>query len=267
MLGKLIKYEFKATGRLLIPLYGALIIFAFINKIFMGDFFHNKDTILGNLPQGIAILAYIATMVAIFVVTVFIIIQRYRTNLLCDEGYLMNTIPVKSWENILSKLIVALVWSIASGVVSVISIIILAYEKGLFTKIITTIPVFFNDVNKIAGTQGFLIILEIILMMIINLVFSILMIYASLSIGSLFQKQKILASFGAFIVLNIATNTIASMIQLPLMLGLDLTGIMNNSEITVVSIFIVVMLGISILFSVVYFIISNYILNKKLNLD
>ena len=267
MLGKLIKYEFKATGRLLIPLYGALIIFAFISKIFMRDFFYNNDTILGNLPQIIAILVYVGIMVAIFVVTVFIIIQRYRTNLLCDEGYLMNTIPVKSWENILSKLIVALAWSIASIVVSVISIIILAYKKGLFTKIITTIPVFFNDVNKIAGTQGFLIILEIILMMIINLVFSILMIYASLSIGSLFQKQKILASFGAFIVLNIATNTIASMVQLPLMLGLDLTGVMNNSEITAVSIFIGVMLGISILFSVVYFIISNYILNKKLNLD
>ena len=112
---------------------------------------------------------------------------------------------------------------------------------------------FFNDVNKIAGTQGFLIILEIILMMIINVVFSILMIYASLSIGSLFQKQKILASFGAFIVLNIATNIIASMVQLQLMLGLD--------------IFMGVMLGISILFSIAYFIISNYILNKKLNLD
>ena len=120
MLGKLIKYEFKATGRLLIPLYGALIIFAFINKIFMGDFLYNSDTILGNIPQILAILIYVGIMVAIFVVTVFIIIQRYRTNLLCDEGYLMNTIPVKPWENILSKLVVALVWSIASIVISVI---------------------------------------------------------------------------------------------------------------------------------------------------
>ena len=94
MLGKLIKYEFKATGRLLIPLYGALIIFAFISKIFMGDFLYNSDSILGNIPQILAILIYVGIMVAIFVVTVFIIIQRYRTNLLCDEGYLMNTIPV-----------------------------------------------------------------------------------------------------------------------------------------------------------------------------
>ena len=123
MLGKLIKYEFKATGRLLIPLYGALIIFAFISKIFMGDFLYNSDSILGNIPQILAILIYVGIMVAIFVVTVFIIIQRYRTNLLCDEGYLMNTIPVKPWKNIASKLIVALVWGIASGIVSIISVI------------------------------------------------------------------------------------------------------------------------------------------------
>ncbi len=31
MLGKLLKYEFRATGRLFLPLYGALVIFALIN--------------------------------------------------------------------------------------------------------------------------------------------------------------------------------------------------------------------------------------------
>ena len=34
MLRKLLKYEFKATSRILLPLYGALLIFALINKIF-----------------------------------------------------------------------------------------------------------------------------------------------------------------------------------------------------------------------------------------
>ena len=35
MLGKLLKYEFKATGRLVLPLYGALLVFGLINKIFL----------------------------------------------------------------------------------------------------------------------------------------------------------------------------------------------------------------------------------------
>ena len=36
MLGKLMKYEIKATARTLIPLYIALLAFAIINKIFIG---------------------------------------------------------------------------------------------------------------------------------------------------------------------------------------------------------------------------------------
>ena len=37
MLRKLMKYEFKATARMLLPLYGALIGFAIINKLFIGN--------------------------------------------------------------------------------------------------------------------------------------------------------------------------------------------------------------------------------------
>ncbi|WP_195986793.1 ABC transporter permease [Clostridium sp. D53t1_180928_C8] len=268
MLGKLMKYEFKATARILIPLYGALIIFALINKIFMGDFFNNNDTILGNLPRVIGMIVYISTMVAIFVVTLFIIIQRYRTNLLCDEGYLMNTIPVKPWKNILSKLIVALVWTIASGIVSIISVIILAYQKGIISEIISVIPEVFTSINTSIGANGILYCIELILMMLIGGLSSILMIYASLSIGSLFQKGKILASFGAFIVLNIATNIISTIIQVPTMLSFGYSG--TNLEGFPFEQLHMILIGSTIIvaaFAIIYFVISNYILSKKLNLE
>lgn len=269
MLGKLIKYEFKATGRILLPLYAALIIFAFINKIFMGDFFNNSDTFLGDLPRMIGMLVYIGTMVAIFVVTLFIIIQRYRTNLLCDEGYLMNTLPVKPWNNILSKLIVALVWSIVSGVVAIISIIILAYQKGLFLEIITLIPQLFREVTTVSGMNGLISILQFILMMFVGVVSSILMIYASLSIGSLFQKRKILASFGAFIVLNIVTNILSTIVQFPVIMKLNSTTTTNLYEFPflVVNTMMLIILITMIVLSIGYFVISNYILSKKLNLE
>lgn len=268
MLGKLIKYEFKATGRILLPLYGALIIFAFINKMFMGDFFNNTDTLLGNLPRVIGMLVYIGTMVAIFVVTLFIIIQRYRTNLLGDEGYLMNTIPVKPWKNIASKLIVALVWGIASGIVAIISIIILAYQKGLISDMLTVIPQLWRESHELIGMNIVLFSAEIILMMLISGISSILMIYASLSLGSLFQKRKILASFGAFIVLNIATNIIATVIQVPAMVSFDFTiSSLNEFPFFQFHMLLLMMAGVVFVFSIAYFLISNYILSKKLNLE
>ena len=39
MLGKLLKYEFKATGRILFPLYCVLLAFAVIIKLFILIFF------------------------------------------------------------------------------------------------------------------------------------------------------------------------------------------------------------------------------------
>lgn len=35
MLGKLMKYEFKATSRMLLPINGAMLLFALINRLFM----------------------------------------------------------------------------------------------------------------------------------------------------------------------------------------------------------------------------------------
>ena len=115
MLGKLLKYEFKATSRILLPLYGALLIFAFIVKIFIGTKLDgvNMD-FLGGIPAVVSIFTYGATMAAVFIVTIFIIIQRFYKNLLGDEGYLMNTLPVSTTSNISSKLISAIIWSLVS---------------------------------------------------------------------------------------------------------------------------------------------------------
>lgn len=268
MLGKLIKYEFKATSRILLPLYGALIVFAFINKLFMGDFFNNNDTFLGNLPRTIGMLVYISTMVATFVVTLFIIIQRYRTNLLSDEGYLMNTLPVKPSNNILSKLIVALVWTIVSGVIAVISIIILAYEKGLLLDIISSIPEFFNYIRYLAGNEGILTVIIMILFIFTWIIYSILIIYAALSIGSLFQKRKVLASFGGFILLIITTNIVLSIVSSQSMMKFE-SNLNNINKLTFKTMNTVMIITsiTMIVFSIGYFLISNYILSKKLNLE
>ena len=45
MLKKLLKYEFIATGRIFLPLYGALLIVAFIQRLFLNLNFVNLETI------------------------------------------------------------------------------------------------------------------------------------------------------------------------------------------------------------------------------
>lgn len=137
MLKKLMKYEVRATGRILLPLYGALIAFAILNKIF---FFGNVPLdkvnfeFLDGIPAAISIFAYGCIMAAVFIVTFFIIIQRFYKNLLGDEGYLMNTLPVATWKNISSKLIVAMLWTIISGFIAVFSIFIMVFNTETFSR-------------------------------------------------------------------------------------------------------------------------------------
>lgn len=211
MLGKLLKYEFKATSRILLPLYGALLIFAFIVKIFIGTKLDgvNMD-FLGGIPAVVSIFTYGATMAAVFIVTIFIIIQRFYKNLLGDEGYLMNTLPVSITSNICSKIIVAIFWSLISIFIAALSIIIMVYNPDLFKEFWPNLFMLFSEAHSRFGVSFPIIIIEFIFAGLFQLALNIMLIYASISIGHLLPKMKILGSFGAFIVLNIIMNTVVS---------------------------------------------------------
>ena len=56
-------------------------------------------------------------------------------NLLQNEGYLMNMLPVKSWQHITAKLIAAVVWSFVSVLVVIVSVLILSTLAVDFSSI------------------------------------------------------------------------------------------------------------------------------------
>ena len=139
MLRKLIKYEFKATGRSMLPMYLALLVLSIINKIFwvLGGVnnFIIADSFLGFI-SAVSIFLYILVFIVAMVITLIVIIQRFYKNLLRDEGYLMNTLPVTAVMNIASKLITAIIWLVICGVIAVVSILILAYSPDLLREVV-----------------------------------------------------------------------------------------------------------------------------------
>lgn len=262
MLRKLMKYEFKATGRILLPLYGALIAFSIINKLFIGTGSGRTNMdVLGGIPAMISIFAYGCTMAAVFIVTLFITIQRFYKNLLGDEGYLMNTLPVALWKNIASKLFIAMGWSFISGVVAIISILIMAYSPGMFGEFFEAIPSLFREVYNELGLSMYFFIIEIVIISLTSMASSITMIYASISIGHLFNKRRKLGAFGAFILLNIISNTIYGVLQINLFTDIFDSKILNIHGLLWLYIFI------SVIGMACYFAITNYILKNKLNLE
>jgi hypothetical protein len=266
MLGKLMKYEIKATGRTLIPLYIALLAFAAINKIFIGTGLTDKLKGFGGIPVILSIFGYGCTMAAVFIVTFFVIIQRFYKNLLGDEGYLMNTLPVTTITNITSKISIATFWTIISGIVAVLSIIIMAFTPSAFEQFFYEVFQALSEGYSKFGIQIYIVIIEVIIAIFIQFVKFIIMIYASISIGHLFNKHRILSSFGAFIILNLITTAISSAIGITFsFVGKPLFG--NLQSFTPIHLLLVSIILFNLVFFTAYFFITHYILKNKLNLE
>lgn len=265
MLRKLLKYELKATGRTFLPIFLTILIFAVINRSL-----NNIGTQTWQTPAVISMIFYIMLLVGMFIMTFVVMIQRFYKNLLSDEGYLMFTLPTLPWKHIVSKLLVSMLWIIASMIVTVISIIIIGYQPGMFADASREFAYLINQIYQYLGSSSYIFYVAIIINVILSLASSILLIYASIAIGHRFSKHKILASFGAFIVLNTLTQIVFAIFgSIPGLTALN-TGLNTNDPSGIISLMhLVLVLGTiySALICAAYFLITNYILHRRLNLE
>ncbi len=268
MLSKLLKYEIKATARIFLPLVAVLLIFAGINR--------TVSELSGNTmraPKIISMMLYISILIGVFVVTLVVMIQRFYKNLLTDEGYLMFTLPVKAWQHIVSKLAVSLMWTAVCSIASIISVVIIAADDVLTPQVIRAFVNGLKEFYNYLGTTAVLLTVEIILAAIASILSNMLLIYASIAMGHLANRYKILAGIGAFIALNTVPQIVLSIIG-TVAAGFGFSYNFNISSISEFSAVINFMHGVmwfSIVFNAVfaagYFLLTNLILTKRLNLE
>ena len=200
MLGKLLKYELKAMGRIMLPLYGAIlaasVVLAFSMRMTM-------TARMQSLLEKLAILSSIllvVTVAASIVVMVILTLQRFYKNLLGNEGYLMFTLPVTTADNILSKLISAMVWvllGIATGVgAGLLMIIITSSLPELMRELESVWKLLLTDQNQA------LVIREMILfgiMLICGILATICKVYAAMAIGHQWSDHRLGGAVLAYI--------------------------------------------------------------------
>lgn len=267
MLSKLLKYEIKATGRIFLPLFLSLLLFAGITK-----FISILDPQKWPAPATISTIIYSIIMIGMFVMTFTMMIQRFYQNLLSDEGYLMLTLPVKPWKHIVSKLLTSMLWMVASVIVAMISILMIAYKKGTLTEIFKALATVHTQINEQLSAWAYLLMFEMVLGVLLFLASGILIIYASISIGHLFNRHKMLASFGAFIGLNALSQIYLVMISSIIFRVSHFVNI-HLSSVGFASSQSIIQLGIGLGIIIIglpcaaYFAATNFILSKRLNLE
>lgn len=269
MLGKLLKYELKATSRLFVPLYLTILVVSVLNLLFLnvpegGE----RSFSFSNLVMGISMVVYVTLIVGMILMTLIVLVQRFYKNLLGDEGYLMFTLPVQSWSHITSKLAVSMLWIIISGFVALCSIMIISAKNISPQDFYNGMTTVFGQLGKYFGSYGYLVSLEVILFGLLTLASTILTIYAAIALGHLFNKYKLLASFGMYIALKTVSQILMTIFAAIFFNGssfrLEDNFVPNALH---VSNFLMVSIVYSGIIAVGYFLLTNYILKRKLNLE
>lgn len=270
MLGKLIKYEFKATYRFMLMIYSLLFVSGIIlalGILFYGLFMQLEisgtiitvgETIISILGVVFISLFVMGTIFVLSVMT-FYSIKRFHDNLLGDGGYLMHTLPVKTRDNIWAKCIVSVLWTVISTIAVIVVYYVLALILGGTETVSATIELFSEiDWSFFAELENVILTIEFILSSVFYLVNFYFCIYASIAIGYSLNNNRVLISVLSYIGFCIAESILSAAVSVPFLFWEDTYLPVLNEGIVII---------LHLIRFAVYYFITNYFMKNKLNLQ
>ena len=280
MLGKLLKHEFRATGKLLGPLNLFLILVAIIGNIVLHFGYETADsqnalTIISNTAfSGLSIFIiaiYSLTIFTLIILTAVYLTVRFYKTMYGNQGYLTHTLPVSTTTVLNVKLLTAVFWMLVAFAIAILSLFILSCSENPFDSI--TLSRLREETLAQTGFHLEVLLLVIAVLIITVCASLVLMVCASLAIGQLFNQFRIPAAIGAYVVFYIIQQVIS-------LLSLGSLGIAQINALQQASGQLSVMPGSSffhwlfrliiieeIAYAVIYYLICYFITKKKLNLE
>ncbi len=218
MLGKLIKYEFRATGRVMLPALGVLTVLVLLANLSV----RLLDSRLSSFLTVLLVLVLIATFVAVVaaeLMPIIIMIVRFHKNLLANEGYLMHTLPASVHSLVWAKLIVSLVWLLATNLVIVLlgGLSVMHLAQMNLAQLLAGFPSL-EELRRMLASVGlnmgdfYLVLAELALIIILSGLVSCLHFYAAMSLGHTFTRQKGLMSVLCFVGISFAFSLITNLL-------------------------------------------------------
>lgn len=277
MLKKLIKYDLLADYKRYGIVFAAMLMFSLLLMALdrLTDMF--KGNRFFEVMMIICAMLFFAAVVVMFTMILVIATIRFYKNLVRDEGYLMHTLPVSTWKLIMSKFITTYIWSAAAVVVMGICFGIVAGEPLWLFKLDigweVLSSVFVED--TINGTPEQLRNLFIVCFIVIALTpgFMVLHIYMSLALGNLFHTHKLGISVLMFFVLYIGEQILSGVMML--FMSAEMVEYLTVIDAVVpfeagykyMMTSMIFSIVFTIVLMVVFFIGSERIFSKKLNLE
>lgn len=274
MLTKLIFHEWKDTFKVPALLLTITVLLSAASLVYFSVADQASADIDLNVRNFVLYIAYILILSGLsMILTIYFAIRFYK-NLYTDEGYLMHTLPVKPWMLIVSKLTIGTIWFylidlLLVGAITWITLIALPTMAYFSPEDLLELRTMFQSYHTIFTVPSILFLA--IPVMIIGSVFSLLTIYASISLGQLFPSHKVLASILCYLGLSTVLSTAVMLLTAPATAGVFIIQSTSaNPMADFASIYwsiMLISLFANLILCVPAFWICNYVMKRCLNLD
>ena len=270
MLSKLLKHEFRATGRIMGPLYLVLLATSVGMRVSL-QLLNHTDSRLLRMLGGVLAMAYVVAILGVCFAAFGLMIQRFYRSLLTDEGYLMFTLPVSVHQHIWSKLIVSTVWFLATGAAVMVSMLVMSVDGTFLPAFIQEIGYVFDAMTAYYALNGTAIVLEFAALCFLGCVAFALQFYAAMAVGYSRPNHKMAWSVAFFFLFQFAAQILGTT-ALVVLDESPLHHLLMN-----VDIHITPMLGIHIgmgimivgvvIYGAIFYAVTAYFLKRHLNLE
>ena len=271
MLIRLMKHEFRATARIMLPLYLILLVTAVGANL----------TTRGLLDTGFAVLdmlgvllitAFFIAIMGVCVMSVVVMIQRFYKNLLGDEGYVMMTLPVSVHQQVWSKIIVSAVWFLLTGAAVILASCIVAYQVGLVTQFFRALGDLFRHLTAYYALNGAALAAELLALCFVSIAAVSLQFYAALAMGHSRPNHKLAWSVLCFFALQFALQMVFAVLvavfdETPVHHWFLDTFDFQLNGMPALHLFMLAMILLSVLYGAIFYFLTTFFLKKHLNLE
>ncbi len=255
MFFKLLKYDLKSIYKSILIIDIVMILACGLTLGTANTRFKN-DIILGILGMTTSFI-----IIGAIVVYFYTILKRYSKSIYGNEGYLLNTLPVKPWEIVLSKIVSAIIMGILTLLCGILCIFIF----------FMSVNIHISDIIYLFNYYGYNIFLSLLLfgfMCVLATIVEIIKIYAVISIShiSIFDRFRVI--FGIvlyFIIMQLESLFIEFSFGNMLYNFEDLKTMSQVNELlTSFNMYNITLIIYCIVMGIIWYFIAVTVINKKL---
>lgn len=264
MLGKVLKKDFNSTWRFFLPLLGGYVVAAVVGKFLFEILLSVMDSSghTSAVSEGMAVFSFfylvicVVYLVACYLMTSVFVVYDFYKSMVSDHGYLTHTLPVKTRTLIWSKVLIAVLWQVVVN--GIISLSVLLIFTGHFSRL--HVEEFLRLISTHWDDASTARVIYTIINMIVESFHRPLLFFACIALGQLWKEHRIIGAILAYMGISVASQILNAF-------AIAITGSKEYFVSFPFSGYMMFSMILGIVTSAAFFLITDYMLSKNLNLE